>query len=408
MEATAQQASRRALTLIFLTVFLDLLGVGILMPVSPFIVRQYHNDALTVGLLALSFSAAQFFASPIMGALGDRYGRRPVLIFSLLGTAFGYFLFGWATTLWLLFLSRFIDGVTGGNISTAQAYIADVSAPEDRAKNFGLIGAAFGLGFIVGPALGGILSKISLTAPAFAAGILSLLTVVAMYFFLPESLPEEHRRHEPIHWRDLNPIRQITASINRPGLGSIFLAWFLLNFAMSGLQTNFAVFSFDRFAMGPEANAAIFAVIGTMGAFTQGFLLRRIAGKTDGVHLVLVGAALSAIGFFGIAWTPTAWGLYPACISIALGVGLASPSLTGLLSKRVSMKEQGSILGVSQALASFTRALGPVWAGALYDRVGAGSPYWTGALWLLAALVAVSRTSREASTPSSRAAPSNP
>ncbi len=129
MEATAQQASRRALTLIFLTVFLDLLGVGILMPVSPFIVRQYHNDALTVGLLALSFSAAQFFASPIMGALGDRYGRRLVLIFSLLGTAFGYFLFGWATTLWLLFLSRFIDGVTGGNISTAQAYIADVSAP---------------------------------------------------------------------------------------------------------------------------------------------------------------------------------------------------------------------------------------------------------------------------------------
>lgn len=408
MEATEQKtASRRALTVIFLIVFLDLLGAGILLPISPFVVRQYRNDAFSVGLLALSFSAAQFFASPILGALGDRYGRRPVLLFSVIGTGIGYFMFGWATTLWLLFFSRFIDGVTGGNISTAQAYIADVTPPEDRAKNFGLIGAAFGLGFIIGPALGGVLSKISLTAPAFAAGILSFLTAAALFFFLPESLPAEHRRRDPIRWRDLNPLRQIADSIQRPGLGQLFLTWFLMNFSMSGLQTNFAVFSFDRFGMGPTANATVFAVIGLMGAFTQGFLIRRISGKVDEFHLVLTGTLLSAIGFFGIGWTPLAWGLYPACIAISLGIGLASPSTTGLLSKRVSSGEQGSILGVSQSLASFTRAVGPVWAGAIYDRAGASSPYWTGAIWLLIATVIITRASREASTPSSRVAPSS-
>ncbi len=404
MEATEQKVSKHALTVIFLTVFLDLLGVGILIPIIPFLVRQFQNDAFTVGLLALSFSAAQFVASPFLGALGDRYGRRPVLLISMFGTAIGYFVFGWATALWILFAARILDGVTGGNIATAQAYIADISSPQDRAKNFGLIGAAFGLGFIIGPAMGGILSKISLSAPAYAAGILSLVTVVAMYFFLPESLPKERRRKEPIQLGDLNPVRQIALSVRRPTLSLVFLAWFLMHFAMSALQTNFAVFSFDRFQMGPDANAAIFAVIGLAGAFTQGYLIRKISNRWEGIQLITGGATLAVIGFLGIAWTPEIWGLYVACVAIALGFGIASPSLTGVLSRLVPPQEQGKILGVSQSLASLARVIGPGWAGLLYDHVGMGAPYWTGALWFLAMIFVINRTTSEASTPSSHAA----
>ena len=241
--AESRRAGARPLTFIFLTVFLDLLGVGILVPVLPFIVAEFRTDALTVGLLSLTFAAAQFLASPVLGAWSDRVGRRTVLLLSVLGTGVGYFIFGAAHTLWLLFLARLIDGFTGGNVSTAQAYIADVSAPADRAKNFGLIGAAFGLGFIIGPALGGILSHWSLRAPAYAAGILSLITVTIGYLVLPESLPPERRTRTPFRLGDLHPLGHLGEAIRRPGVARIFLAFFAMNFAMAGLQSNFAVFT---------------------------------------------------------------------------------------------------------------------------------------------------------------------
>jgi DHA1 family tetracycline resistance protein-like MFS transporter len=394
------------LAVIFLIVFLDLVGMGILVPVFPFLVRQFRSDALTVGLMSFAFSAAQFGASPMLGVLSDRYGRRPVLLISLLGTAFGYFLFGWAGSLWVMYVARIIDGATGGNISTAQAYIADVSAPADRAKNFGLIGAAFGLGFIVGPALGGLLARISLTAPAYASGIFSLFTFAAAYWFLPESLPPERRLTGSIPWRRLEPVGQILQAIRRPRLGRILAVWFLMTLAMSGLQSNFAVYTADRFALGPGANSAIFAAIGTVGAVTQGFLIRRLATRFSGRALVTAGLVIAAAGFTGITLAPAPWFLFPSCMTIAFGIGLASPSITGLLSQEVSNEEQGAVLGVAQSLASFTRGVGPVWAGAIYDRAGMTSPYWTGAIWLVLGCAPFTRSSSGASTPSSRAAPS--
>lgn len=391
--APEERADRKALAVIFGIVFLDLVGVGILIPITPFLVRQFRTDAFTVGLLALVFSAGQFLASPVLGILSDRFGRRPILLFSIVGSAFGYFLFGLAGSLWVLFLGRIIDGITGGNISTAQAYIADVTPPADRSKNFGLIGAAFGLGFIIGPSLGGLFAKISLQAPAYAAAILSLLTAAAGFFFMPESLPE-HRRRASIRLTDLNPLRQLGLSLERPELRGLLFGIFLVNFAFSGMQTNLAVFTFDRFGMGPDANAWLFAFVGVTAALVQGVLLRKISGRFSEATLSISGYSILAVGFAAVAAAPSRAMMYPAVGLLSLGIGLATPSLTGLLSQRVSWQEQGFVLGALQSVASLGRVGGPAWAGAIYDATGPGSPYWTGAVWTLAAVWLVVRACR--------------
>ena len=373
-------AQKRALFVVFLVVFLDLLGVGILVPVTPFLVRPFSTDALTVGLLGFSFSAAQFLASPILGVLSDRYGRRPVLLASIVGTGIGYLMFGWAGSLLVMYLSRVIDGITGGNIATAQACIADISAPEDRAKNSGLVGAAFGLGFIIGPAMGGAFSKISLSAPAFAAAGMSLITFVFAWFMLPESLPPEKRTKTPFAAAELNPIRQIVGAFGRTHLRTLLFGAVSVNLAMAALQSNFGVFALEVFQVGPGRAAAIFAAIGITGAITQGVIIRRISGKIAEFSIALTGVLLATAGYAGIALAQKEVQLFPTCMLIAAGMGLVGPSVVGLLSKRVSSQEQGSIMGITQSAASLTRTVGPVIAGILYDHVGKTSPYWGGAI----------------------------
>jgi DHA1 family tetracycline resistance protein-like MFS transporter len=386
----------RPLTFIFLTVFLDLLGVGILVPVLPFIVAEFRTDALTVGLLSLTFAAAQFLASPVLGAWSDRVGRRRVLLLSVLGTGVGYFIFGAAQTLWLLFLARLIDGFTGGNISTAQAYIADVSPPQDRAKNFGLIGAAFGLGFIIGPALGGILSHWGLRAPAYAAGILSLLTATFGYLVLPESLPPERRTRTTFRLADLHPLNHLGEAIRRPGLARIFLAFFAMNFAMAGLQSNFAVFTHARFGLGPKGNALLFTLTGLVGVLVQGVLLRRVPTAGRERPIAMWGLLLMSAGFAATAFVPAVVWLYPAIGVLAFGSAASGPMLTSEVSRSVGAEEQGWVLGSLQSVASLTRIAGPVWAGLAFDHLGPGAPYWSGALWVLAGLAAASLSFRPA------------
>jgi MFS family permease len=391
---------RGALLFIFAAVFLDLLGAGLLLPIIPYYVRQFDQDALTVGLLALSFAAAQFLATPALGLVSDRIGRRPVLIFSVLGSGLAYLVFGMAHALWLLFVARIADGFTGGNISTAQAYIADVTTPQERAKNLGLIGAAFGLGFIFGPALGGLLARISLQAPAFAAGGLSLLTAGFGYFVLPESLPADRRRREPIRLRELNPAKQIGAALRRPELRPFLLALFALNFALSGLQTNFPVFTLTRFHLGPEQNAVIFTFLGVIAALMQGVAIRRLVIWFRAKPLEVTGLGLMAAGLLVLAFSSALWMVYAAVAAIAIGSGMATPTLTGTVSRSVSGLEQGMILGTSQSLNSLTRIFGPVWAGLAFDYVGPGAPYWTAAVVVLAAMGVIAKTSApEAVTP---------
>jgi multidrug resistance protein len=382
---------RRALLFIFLTVFLDLLGVGILVPVVPFLIGEYSTSGLTVGLLSPTFSAAQFLAAPLLGRLSDRWGRRPVLVLSVFGSGVGYLLFALGGALWVYFLARLIDGITGGNIVAAQAYIADVSPPEDRARNFGLIGAAFGLGFLLGPALGGLLSQLSLHAPAWAAAALGFGTALFGYFVLPESLAVHRRRTAPIEWRELEPFGAILLFLRRAPLLPILTALTAAGIAFAGFRTNLAVFTRDHFLLGPAGNGVIFTLAGFFAVFTQGVIIRQLGHHLPPRRAALIGCVMMGVGFFGIALTPVAWGLYPAVAVIAIGNGLASPSFSALLSHGVGAGEQGALFGATQGVASLTMIIGPVLAGLLYDVIGQRAPYLLGALLLAAAVVALRR-----------------
>ncbi|MBL8240819.1 MAG: MFS transporter [Bryobacterales bacterium] len=393
----AQQ--RRTLIFVFLTVFLDLLGAGILIPIMPYLVRQFRTDALTVGLLAVAFSAAQFVAAPILGALSDRIGRRPVLLFSILGSAFGYFLFGWAGSLWLMFLARIIDGATGGNISTAMAAIADTSAPKDRAKNFGLIGMAFGLGFIIGPALGGLLSKISIQAPAYGAGVIGLVTVTFGYFLFPETLPPERRKSGIVSAAESNPLQSVASAFARREIRMFLLALFFLNFAFAALQTNFSNYTIDRFQFGPDDNAWVFAFIGLLAAIMQGAVVRKLLPVLGERKMAIQGFLYFAIGFLIVAGAPTAVWLFPGVALVAIGSSFTNPTLNAMISQRSAANEQGSILGTTQSVLSLTRVAGPAWAGFVFDGFGPSSPYWSGAAFIVLAMLLALPDLRSSQTP---------
>ena len=357
----------------------------------PFLVAQFDDSALTVGLLALSYAAAQFAAAPALGKLSDRYGRRPILLISVLGTGISNVLFGFATTLWLLFVARLLDGITGGNISVARAYIADVSTEQNRARNFGLIGAAFGVGLVVGPAFGGWLSQFSLQMPAFVAGGMSLVTAAFGFFVLPESLPAPKRQKAPIALTDLNPLKRVGGALRRPILGQFLLANFALNFAFGGLNTNFALFTFARFGLGPDQNGNLFAYIGVVTAFTQGLIIGVLANRFNEDRLAFLSLWLLAVGFLGLAGAPNTGALYVALAFISVGGGIAIPTLTSAISRQVSAQQQGTVLGAAQAIDSLALIFGPVWAGFTFDSLGTGAPYWTGAVWLgLAGLLVAS------------------
>ncbi len=386
------KASTGAVAFIFATVFLDLLGAAMLIPVLAYIVRLYNTDALTVGLLSVIYSAAQFAAAPFLGWLSDRSGRRPVLLLSVLGSAIGYFIFGLGGALWVLFLSRLIDGITGGNISTAQAYIADVTPPQQRAKNFALLGAVFGLGFILGPAIGGALGQFSVTLPAFAAGTLSLLSVIFGYFMLPESLPKAKRATAPFTWSAVNPIRAITDMAKLPNLGVLLLATFVFNFVYGGMATNFSVYTIEEFRAQPLENAAVFTLSATIGVIVQAGVVPRLVGRFGEQKLALSGLVLQVLGFLGIVLAPAFWALYPITALVGAGNALMRPTLTALISNSVSLREQGKVAGVTISLTSLTYVFGPLWAGVTYDYVMPSAPYWTGALllgltWVLLACV---------------------
>lgn len=377
-------SQKRPLLVVFLIVFLDLAGAGILVPVIPYVVEPWSRDGLTVGLLALGFSAAQFLAAPFLGVLSDRYGRRPVLLGSLAGTALGYFLFAWGPSLAILFLARILDGATGGNISTAQAAIADISSPKDRAKNFGLIGAAFGLGFIIGPAAGGALSRISLHAPALGAGLFSLFTLFVTWLMFKETLPEA-KRSRTLNAAAMNPLAQVMQGVYRGEFRRLLGAVFMLNFGLAALQTNFSVFTRDRFGYTAADNAWIFTFLGFVAALTQGLLLRKLAPMFGEDRLAWGGAILGALGFVFVAMATGSGMLYASILLTALGFGLTGPSLTGLISRRAGAEEQGVWLGIAQAWASMTRVVGPVSAGLLYDHVSRPAPYWGGVVCSFAA-----------------------
>lgn len=398
---------RSPMMFIFITVLIDLLGIGIVVPVLPFYVKILEesgdpwlmvNRALLVGALTAVFALMQFLCAPWLGSLSDRYGRRPVLLISLFGTGIGYVIFGLSEHLlvispWLmlaaLFISRVVDGITGANISTAQAYIADVTTPENRARGLGMIGAAFGLGFMLGPALGGWLSLYGLAVPVYVAAGLSFVNVIFGYFVLPESLPVERRSQRV---QASNPFVRVWSVLQNTNIRVLLLGIVLLNLAFTGMQSNFAVYSDRRFGLTALDNAMIFAVVGLVAVIVQGFLLRMLVPRFGEARLATLGMVLMTIGFEGLALAPTAIWLYPAIIVLAMGSSMATPSLTSLVSRRVSADVQGATLGGSQALTSLTTVVGPMLAGGLSDVVHVTAPYHTGAFLVLGGTLLVIMT----------------
>ena len=354
-----------------------------MVPLLPFFVQKHAGGAALAGALGSVYALMQLLSGPVLGALSDSYGRRPVLLICLLGTAGAYAWLGLANTLPLIFLAIMLDGLTGGNLTTAYAYIADITAPENRARGMGLVGAAFGLGMMAGPALGGLLSQYGLGVPAFTACGIALANVIFGFFTLRESLPPE-RRTSTLAWQSLNSVSQLVGLFRAPAIRFFLLALFTLNLAFAGLQTNFPLFSQARFGWDSVRNGIFFAYVGVCAVFIQGWLYGKIHPRFGEQKLARAGLVLLALGLAGIALAAQSWMLYPAVGVAALGSGLSIPSLTALASQRVT--EQGRLMGGMQVLLSLTNIIGPTLAGLAFQFVAVPAPYWLGSALALAAL----------------------
>ena len=376
------------LAFLFVTVFVDMVGYGLVIPLLPFYARQHAAGAALIGLLGSLYAAMQFVGGPFLGGLSDRTGRRPVLILCLLGASFAYLLLGLAQTLSLLFAAVVLAGGASGTLATAQAYIADSTPLGRRARGLGLIGAAFGLGLMAGPALGGFLSLYSLGAPALAASALALGNAAFGFLILPESLPPERRTPTPLRY--LNPLSQLRDVLAMGGIRWLLLVVFLLNLSFAGLLINFPLFSNARFGWDASTNAYFFAFVGVCAVLTQGVLIGSLQPRFGEERLLLGGLSLMALNLGAMALVPFGPLLYPVVGALAVGVGLAIPALTALISRRVSGREQGKVMGGQQAILSLTLILGPVISGLAFDHLGVPAPYWIGALFATLALLAAS------------------
>lgn len=358
---------RSPLLVIFITVFIDLIGFGIVIPVLPFYVEgtKFNATPRAVGLLLASYSVMQLIFTPILGRLSDKYGRRPVLFISLLGTSAGFLILGFATTLWMLFLGRIIDGITGGNISTAQAYIADITTPEDRAKGMGMIGAAFGLGFILGPGIGGVLSRWGINIPFLFAAGLAFCNAILLYFTLPETVTHDHPARVSAatgRWS------QLIAALKQRRLSVVLLIYFLFIVAFSIMTATFSLFTMYRFGYDAHDTGWLFVFIGVIGAIVQGVLIGRLVKRFGELPLVVFGAMMFTASLFAIPFTTPQTGLATLLFVggvFSLGQSLATPALTSLASKSAGRGEQGTVLGVTQSVASLARTVGPLISAAL-------------------------------------------
>ena len=368
------------LVIIFLTVFIDLLGFGIIIPLLPFYAEHFGASAFAVGLLSTSFSAAQFLFAPLWGRLSDRIGRRPVILIGLLGSGFSYALFAVATSLPLLFVARTLAGIAGANIPTAQAFIADITTPEKRARGMGLIGAAFGLGFIFGPAIGGFLSHWGYAMPAWFAAALSFVNFAAALVILPESRPQQHGGPER-----LGRIEVFKRALVRPHLPQVLLVFFLVVTAFSSFESTFALYSERRFAFTPATIGYMFAWVGVVLATVQGALVGRIVPKVGEHRIVPAALLVMAIALTLVPLSPSVPVLAAVCGLLALGMGFNSPSIMSSISQLADARDQGSTLGLSQSLGSLARIIGPMWGGFVFDHVGIRFPFLTaGGLMLVA------------------------
>jgi MFS transporter, DHA1 family, tetracycline resistance protein len=369
------------LVIIFLTVFIDLIGFGIIIPLLPFYAESYGANALTVGLLGTSFSAMQFVFSPIWGRWSDRIGRRPIILMGLVGSGVSYVVLARADSLALIFVARIVGGIAGANIPTAQAYIADITTPENRARGMGMVGVAFGLGFVFGPAIGGGLSQFGPEVPMYFAAALSLGNFSAAWFLLPES------RTVVGAAPPVGRVEALRRAVARPQLVLLLSLFFIIMTAFSGFEVTFALFSERRFGFTMATIGYLFAFIGIVLAVVQGLLVGKVVRLLGEHRVVPIAVAVIALGLALVPMAQSVPMLLVALGTLAAGMGFNGPSLTSMVSRLSDPDDQGGILGVAQSLASLGRIVGPVWGGFLFDRYGMTVPYLSSAAIMTVAFV---------------------
>jgi len=367
---------------LFLVVFIDLIGFGIVIPLLPFFGEHYNASPDVVTLLMATYSITQLISAPILGRMSDRYGRRPILLFSIAGSVITYIWLGFADTLVMLFIARAFNGFMAGNIATAFAYIADVTTPENRAKGMGLIGAAFGLGFIMGPAIGGILAgpdaaNADFQTPALCAAGLSFIALILAFVKLKESLSEEVRAKiaelpPRKHWKSF------FETLMRPRLGLLIVLSFLCTFVFAGMETTFAMWTRRAFSWGPEQNGYLFAFLGIISALIQGGLVGRFASKWGEGKMVIVGTLGLGLGLGLIPFSTSIPFLMGATTILAFGFALSTPALNSLISLEASETERGGVMGASRSASTLSRVIGPILAGVLFAQLGRDAPYFFG------------------------------
>ncbi len=396
------RSPRSPIFVIFMTVFIDLVGFGIIIPLSPFLSTKFGATATQIGLLMAVYSLFQFIFSPFWGSLSDRIGRRPVILISLFGGALSYVWFAFAQSLWMLFAARALAGLFGGNISTAHAYIADVTDEKNRSKGMGLLGAAFGLGFIFGPVLGGLLTvagrklgsepPLGDSFPALGAAAICFVNFGIAWFVLKESLPQ-NLRNLSSHRR--GRFNHLFEHLRRPLVGQLIYVFFLSGLAMALMEVMLFPFMQSKFGWDQVQASYGFAYVGVLMVFTQGYLIRKWMPRYGEPLLLMLGLLLFAISLFGIAMSETVMAMAIVMTLLALGNGFMRPPNLGMISLLTPAHEQGAVLGVTNSLASLGRILGPVLGGVLYERIGRSAPFVSaGSLALIAFVVVLSSYAR--------------
>jgi len=364
---------------IILVVFIDLLGFSLILPLLPYYAKTFNANQTTTGILIASYALMQLIGAPILGRLSDRFGRRPVLLLSVFGTFLGFLLLGFANALWMLFVSRIIDGLTGGNLSVAQAYISDVTDAKDRSKGLGMIGAAFGLGFIIGPVTGGLLSQWGYAVPAFVAAAISFINLILIYSWLPESLTEE-KRSQMTEKRPAVTLNALLVAFQRPFTGSILITRFFFGLAFAIFQTIFSLYALAKFNLTARDTGFVLTYVGVLSVIVQGFLVGRLTSRFREDLLITASVALMAISLLGWALAPSLIWLYIIMTPTALSGGLLNTLLSSTLTKAVAPQEIGGILGLSAAVESSTRIIAPILGGLLLQQVGTWAPGAFGAI----------------------------
>jgi len=378
--------------IIWATIFLDLMGITLIIPFINELVEQLGGDERHAGLLLASYALMQFIFAPILGKISDKYGRRPVLLFGMLGASIAFLIFSFANQLWLLFVSRMFAGISNANISVAQAYIADITNPKERTVKMGIIQAAFSLGFIIGFPIGGILSEqFSISTPSILASSLSMINAIFAYFLLPESLNQKNRKMESIV---LNPLSIIKSSIlniknyyQNQKFKSILIIFFLYSFAFSILHVTFVEFNREYLKMNSQKIGFIFMYIGIIGFMIQMFFIKNLIKIFNEENVMIIGFSLMA---FGLVLTPFVdhmnW-LFLTTFFVSSGNSLIAPTATSLISQKATKSEQGLILGITQSLGSLGRIFGPPFGGLTYYTIHMMFPFISAAIVLIGSII---------------------